>query len=108
MAVPGLGGRGGRRKKWGIWLPLSELSLVFTDCQPEGECSLTGASFVELRVPCVHTQLPLFSYRCGIRARAETGIVQLAGRLVFIFTWFEKIEMFAILVLIIWCSSLRK
>lgn len=50
----------------------------------------------------------LFFYRSGIKVKAEIGIALLVGRLVFIFTWFEKVEMFAILVLITWCSASRK
>lgn len=49
-----------------------------------------------------------FFYRSGIKVKAEIGIVLLVGRLVFVFTWFEIIEIFAILVLMTWCSALRK
>lgn len=56
-----------------------------------------------------YTHLPLFFfYRSGIKVKAEIGIVLLVGRLVFVFTWFEKIEIFAILVLMTWCSASRK
>lgn len=94
MAVPGLGGRSG-----GTWLPLLELSFSavhdFQGLPPEGQCFFFFF-FCGVEVPLAHTHLCLFSYRCGIRVRAEIGIVQLVGRLVFIFTWFEKIEMFDI------------
>lgn len=52
--------------------------------------------------------LYFFFYRSGIKVKAEIGIVLLVGRLVFVFTWFEKIEIFAILVLMTWCSASRK
>lgn len=43
---------------------------------------------------CAH--LPLLSYRCVIRARAEIGTAQLVGRSVFYMV--ERTEMFAVLV----------